>query len=30
MDEVNRLWLAVQPLIVEFFDALEKGEMLWV
>lgn len=31
MDEVNRLWLAVQPLIIEFFDALSESEVaLWV
>lgn len=31
IDEVNRLWLAVQPLIIEFFDALNEGEgVLWV
>ena len=30
VDEVNRLWLAVQPLIVEFFDALHESEVaLW-
>lgn len=28
--EVNELWNAVQPLIFDFFDALNKGEFSWV
>lgn len=30
IEEVNALWIAVQPLIMDFFNALEREAHLWV